>query len=135
MRKSSKLVFFFLLIFMCCACAQRRGARQRRGMEGAANIVKLMEAGQFQEAAMKMERFLSRPKASKKDSLKAMRNLAICYTALERWKDAKNAYNWLALNDKKDEITWRELARIVAEPKTGLKTEHLPSQVNSIAAK
>ncbi len=130
LRRVTLYIFVLLTLLIGVTFGQRRRSRFKRG-GGPQRVVKLMEEGNFSEAARLMERFLSRPRATRKDSLKVMRNLAICYTALERWSDAERAYRWLSRNDRRGEVKWRELAEIVSQPSKGLKPEHLPQSVNS----
>ncbi len=109
----------------------RRFRRERPRFGGAKEILRLMDEGRYDDAASRMERFLSRRRANKADSLKTLPYLAMCYTALKRWDDAAKAYGWLERNDRRKSARWRELKKIVSEPEKGLKPEHLPPTVNS----
>ncbi len=140
MRKIFLLTIFYLFLISTLAFSQRRPIdgrrrgrmdRKRGYKKGGAEVIQLIDEGRYSEAANRLEKFLSRPGAAKSDSMRVMRNLAMCYTALERWKDAAGAYRWLSNNDKNNKVKWNELAKIVSAPKQGLVPEHLPNTVNS----
>ena len=129
-----RLVLFISILFIFTVSFSQhrpRGRRPRRYGKGAAEIQKLLDDGKYGEAANRLERFLSRPNANRSDSMKVMRNLAICYTALKRWKDAEKAYKWLSKNDRDNSVRWNTLAKVVSEPEQGLSPIHLPETVNS----
>lgn len=131
MKRHFVFIVLLFLILGGLAYGQRHQRKRGRRYRGQREVLQLMENGNFSEASRMLERFLSRPRATRSDSLRAMRSLAVCYTALKRWKDATKAYDWLAENDRDDALRWRELKRITSEPAAGLTPEHLPTTVNS----
>jgi len=119
------LIIVFLLE-SCSSAPRRRPMRQ-----GTKEILKIMDEGKFDEAASRMERFLSRPQTNHADSIEVMPNLAICYCAQKRWEKASETYGWLIENDPRQKIRWRELKTIVDLPERKIELEHLPGTVNS----
>jgi len=102
-----------------------------RGKEVAKKISRLMDEGEFDKAAKLIEKVLSRPKATREDSVKVLPLLAVCYNAMKDWENSARIYQYLEEHDAKNAIKWRKLKEIVSAPERDIAMERLPNTVNS----
>ncbi len=130
--KHIRYIIYILLVLISIDCA----GKPKKEITIPRSIVpkqiqQIISRGEFTEAAVQIENWLSTSDITKNDSTLVLPTLAKCYIALKDWDKATRVFRILEKKDEKFSYWWKELASITSAPEYGYYAHRLSEEINS----
>ncbi len=130
--KHIRYIIYILLVLISIDCA----GKPKKEISIPRSIVpkqiqQIISRGEFAEAAIQLENWLSTSDITKNDSTLVLPTLAKCYIVLKNWDKATHVFKILEKKDEKFSYWWKELSSITSAPEYGYYAHRLSEEINS----